>query len=92
MEATGRRALQLRVDSCQEVIDHISRRLSAEEVNPRIVEQLKRLRELLTMLDHHLVNENDLYRIETSTNQLLRELGVLFSQNDLGSLYDHTLQ
>lgn len=87
-----RRSLQLRVDSCQEVIDDISRRLSAEEVNPRIVDQLKHLRELLTMLDHHLVSENDLYRIEVSTNQLLRELGVLFSQHDFGSLYDHTLQ
>ncbi|MCB2227479.1 MAG: hypothetical protein KQH53_12440 [Desulfarculaceae bacterium] len=85
-------SLQLRVDSCQEVIDDISRRLSAEEVNPRIVEQLERLRELLTMLDHHLVSETDLYRIEVSTNQLLRELGVLFSQKEFGSLYDHTLQ
>ncbi len=92
MEVIERRTLQMRVDSCQEVIDHISRRLSAEEVNPRIVEQLQRLRELLTMLDHRLVNETDLYRIEASTNQLLRELGVLFSQNDLGALYDHTLQ
>jgi len=92
MEQTGRRALRLRVDSCQEVIDHISRRLSAEEVSPRIVDHLKRLRELLTVLDHHLVNENDLYRIEVSTNQLLRELGVLFSHNEFGLLYDHTLQ
>ncbi len=92
MQVTVRRTLQMRVDSCQEVIDQISRRLSAEEINPRIVEQLQRLHELLAVLDHHLVNENDLYRIETSTNQLMRELGSLFSQNELGSLYDHTLQ
>lgn len=86
------KSLQLRVDSCQEVIDHISRRLSAEDINPRIVDQLERLRELLAFLDHRLVNENDLYRIEVSTNQLLRELGALFSHNQFGSLYDHTLQ
>ena len=89
---THQKSLQLRVDSCQEVIDHIRRRLSAEDINPRIVDQLERLRELLAFLDHRLVNENDLYRIEVSTNQLLRELGILFNHNQFGSLYEHTLQ
>ena len=37
MQGMPRRNLQLRVDSCQEVIDQIGRRLSAEEINPRIV-------------------------------------------------------
>jgi adenosine/AMP kinase len=54
----------------------------------KIVEQLQRLDDLLSVIDHEAVTDSDLERIEGSTNQLMRELGVLFSHQDLGALYD----
>lgn len=85
---TPQSAIRLRVDSCQRLIHDVSQRLSHETVHPRIVEQLSRLDELLSLIDQHMVNETDLSRIETSTNQLMLELASLFSHQKLGSLYD----
>ncbi len=84
-------SLRMRVDSCQRVIEDISLRLATEEVHPNIVDQLQRLNELLALIDHHMVNERDLDRIEGSTNQLLQELGVLFETNGMEALYDDPL-
>lgn len=84
----SRRALQLRVDSCQRLIHDVSQRLAQRTVHPRIVEQLSRLDELLSLIDQRLVTEADLSRIETSTNQLMEELTALFSHQKLGSLYE----
>ena len=86
------RSMLLRVNSCQQVLADVGQRLSREEVHPRIVDQLERLNELLELIDHRVVNEKDLVRIEGSTNQLLHEIGTLFNHSDLGTLYDHTLQ
>jgi hypothetical protein len=86
------RSLRMRVDSCQRVIQDVSQRLSQESVHPSIVDQLQRLTELLALIDHRLVNEKDLDRIEVSTNQLLHELGELFSNKGFGTLYDDPLQ
>ena len=86
------RSLRMRVDSCQRVIHDVSQRLSQEAVHPGIVDQLQRLNELLALIDHRLINERDLDRIENSTNQLLHELGILFSNKGFGSLYDNPLQ
>ncbi|CAO0823562.1 conserved hypothetical protein [Desulfarculales bacterium] len=84
----SRRALQLRVDSCQRLIHDVSQRLAQQTVHPRIVEQLSRLDELLSLIDQRLVNEADLSRIEAATNQLMVELSALFSHKKLGSLYN----
>lgn len=78
----------MRVDSCQRLIHDVSQRLAQQTVHPRIVEQLSRLDELLSLIDNRLVNETDLSRIEASTNQLMVELTALFSHQKLGSLYD----
>ena len=86
------RSLRMRVHSCQQVLADVSERLSHEDVHHNIVDQLERLNELLDLIDHHLVNENDLDRIEGSTNQLLHEIGCLFSHRSMGTLYDYTLQ
>lgn len=74
-----------------QVLDDINRRLAAEEVSPRIIEQLKHLNDLLTLIDHQAVSEQDLNRIESCANQLLGELGVLFDHQGIGSLYDEPL-
>ena len=87
----GQASLRMRMDSCQRVIEDISSRLVIEEVHPNLVDQLQHLNELLALIDHHLVNEKDLDRIEVSTNQLLHELGVLFSSNGFAALYEDPL-
>lgn len=81
-------ALRMRMDSCQRLIHDVTQRLSGETVNPKIVEQLSRLDELLSYIDHQVVSETDLARIEACTNQLMSELGVLFQHQELGNLYD----
>jgi|DewCreStandDraft_4_1066084.scaffolds.fasta_scaffold273335_1 site-specific recombinase len=88
MNGLGSQNIRLRMDSCQRLIHDVSQRLAGETVNPKIVEQLSRLDELLSYIDHEAVTEADLARIETCTNQLMGELGVLFEHQQMGSLYD----
>lgn len=80
--------LGMRVESCIAVISDVSRLLLERGLHPHIVEQLQRLDELLSIIDHQAVTESDLDRIEGATNQLMCELGVLFTHQRLGALYD----
>lgn len=81
-------ALGMRVESCLAVIHDVSARLADEDdVHPRIVEQLRRLDQLLSLIDHNVVTEIDLDRIEGATNQLMVELGTLFIHKGMGALY-----
>jgi hypothetical protein len=82
---------RLRVDSCQKVIHDLSQRLGEVETHPKIIEQLQRLDELLELIDPSTVSEEDLTRIERSTNQLLEELSGLFSRQGIEKLYGSTL-
>jgi len=84
-------ALQLRVNSCLAVIRDICERLRQEELHPKLVDQLKKLNELLALLDHKAITESDLARIERSTNLLLEELRLIFSQQGLGNIYQEPL-
>lgn len=86
MEATD--PLSLRVKSCLSLIHDVSERLASEDIHPRIVEQLQRLDQLLSLIDHDLVTEADMSRIECATNQLMVELTALFDHKNLGSLYN----
>ena len=88
----GNASRRLRVDSCLRVIHDVSRLISQQGIHPRIVEQLQRLDELLSLIDHDSVTDSDLERIERSTNQLMRELEALFDHHRLGSLYQEALQ
>jgi hypothetical protein len=78
---------RLRVDSCLSLIQDVSQRLSKEGSHPRIVEQLQHLDEILSLIDHQVITDSDLERIEGSTNQLMKEIGTLFEHQGLGSLY-----
>ncbi len=80
-------ARRLRVDSCLNLIQDVSQRLSKEGRHPRIVEQLQHLDEILSLIDHQVITDTDLERIEGSTNQLMKEIGSLFEHQGLGSLY-----
>ena len=82
---------RLRVDSCQKVIHDLSLRLDEAEIHPKIIEQLRRLDELLELIDPKTVTEEDLARIEQSTNQLLNELSGLFNRQGINNLYGATL-
>lgn len=81
-------ARRLRVDSCLRLIQDVSQRLSKEGSNPRIVEQLQHLDEILSLIDHQVITDTELERIEGSTNQLMKEIGVLFDHQGVGSLYE----
>lgn len=83
-------ARRLRVDSCLSLIQDVSQRLSKEGSHPRIVEQLQHLDEILSLIDHQVITDSDLERIEGSTNQLMKEIGALFEHQGLGSLYQGT--
>ena len=78
---------RLRVDSCLSLIQAVSQRLSKEGSHPRIVEQLQHLDEILSLIDHQAVTNSDLERIESSTNQLMKEIGVLFEHQGMDSLH-----
>lgn len=80
-------SLGMRVDSCLRVIRDVSELLHKEDIHPRIVEQLDKLNRLLSLIDHGAMTESDLAKIEGCTNQLMEELGVLFSYKGLGSVY-----
>lgn len=80
-------SLRLRVDSCHSLIHDVSQRLEGEDVHPRIKDQLKRLDELLCLIDAAAMTDQDLQRIEDSTNQLMHELSLIFSHQELGPLY-----
>ena len=90
-QANFREHRRLRVDSCQKVIHDLSLRLDEAEIHPKIIEQLRRLDELLELIDPKTVTEEDLARIEQSTNQLLNELSGLFNRQGINNLYGATL-
>lgn len=79
------------MDSCQRVIHDLSLRLGEVEIHPKIVEQLRRLDELLELIDPNTVTEDDLSRIENSTNQLFEELTGLFVRQGINNIYSATL-
>lgn len=82
---------QIRVDSCLGVIRDIHTRLLREDINPRIVEQLQHLNDMLSLIDHKSVTETEMTRIEGCCNQLLTELGVLFTHRGIDNLYEITV-
>ncbi len=84
--------LRLRVTSCQHVIHDVAERLAREAVHPRIKDQLKRLDQLLRLIDQNEVTDSDLARIERSTSQLMQELSPIFAAQRLGQLYAKRVQ
>ena len=84
-------ARRQRVTSCLRVIQQVRGILNRGHVGPGIVEQLGRLDRLLSLLDTDQVTDSDLDRIETSTNQLMEELALLFSHKKLGEVHRGSL-
>lgn len=81
-----------RVDSCLNLIQDVHDRLSSEDVHPAIVEQLRRLDQLLSLIDERAVSDQDLERIESATSNLMSEIHTLFQHHEMGQLYQGAKQ
>ena len=80
--------MRLRVESCVDVILALDQRLGEGKIRPEIVEQFQRLKEYLHYVDDELVDEKDIDRIETATNQLMAEIGAAVGKDGIGSLHE----
>jgi hypothetical protein len=78
--------IRLRVESCVDVILAIDRKLGEGKIKPEIIDQFQRLKEHIRFVDDELVDEKDIDRIETATNQLMAEIGAAYGGDVLGSL------
>jgi hypothetical protein len=79
--------MRLRVESCVDVILALDERLGEGKIRPEIVQQFQRLKEYLNYVDDELVDEKDIDRIETATNQLMAEIGASVGKDGIGSLH-----
>jgi hypothetical protein len=80
--------MRLRVESCVDVILALDERLGEGKIRPEIVQQFQRLKEYLNYVDDELVDEKDIDRIETATNQLMAEIGAAVGKDGIGSLHE----
>jgi len=76
------------VESCVDVILTLDQRLGEGKIRPEIVHQFQRLKEYLHYVDDELVDEKDIDRIETATNQLMAEIGAAVGKDLIGSLHE----
>jgi hypothetical protein len=80
--------LRLRVESCVDVILELDQLLGEGKIRPEIIRQFQRLKEYLHYVDDELVDEKDISRIETATNQLMAEIGTALGKDRVGSLHE----
>jgi len=66
--------------------------MGGKTISPEIVQQLELLRELIHQFLPSVLTEQDLEKIEASTNLLLQELGKLFKLKGLGQIYSGYIQ
>ena len=70
--------LSSRLNSCREVLQAINEILGRNSVNSQVAQQMEHLERLMVALDARAMTENDMQRIEFSTNQLFGELQRIF--------------
>ena len=66
--------------------------MGGKTISPEIVQQLETLKGLIHQFLPSALTEQDLERIEASTNLLLRELGKLFKLKGLGQIHSGYIQ
>ncbi|MBF0474237.1 MAG: hypothetical protein HQK58_12200 [Deltaproteobacteria bacterium] len=81
---------RIRIENCVKTIIDIHRFLCSENINQNILVQFERLENVFNMLDTAQLSEVDMEKIEESTNNLLKELCVLFEHHGLQNIYDET--
>ena len=79
--------LQWRMQNCLHTILEVHEYLGGKTISPEIVQQLETLKGLIHRFQPSSLTEEDLERIEDSTNLLLKELGKIFKLKGLGQIY-----
>ncbi|MEW6188401.1 MAG: hypothetical protein AB1585_22010 [Thermodesulfobacteriota bacterium] len=77
---------QLRLQNCLQTILEVHEFMGGKAVNLEIAHQLQNLKELITHFQPEAITDQDLEKIEESTNHLLRELAKIFYIKKLGFL------
>ena len=78
---------QLRLQNCLQTILEVHEFMGGQSIQLDIVQQLESLKDLITHFQPELLSEQDLRRIEESTNHLLNELGKIFHLKKLGMIH-----
>ncbi len=80
---------KMRIENCVNTIIEVHRFLGSQKVNPDIIEQFRRLKDVVEVLNIGKVTEDDIEKIELATNSLLNELKCLFEWHEVGKIYPH---
>ena len=84
--------LQWRIQHCLHTILEVHEYLGGKTISPEIVQQLEILNDLIHHFLPSALTEQDLERIEASTNLLLQELSKIFKLKGLGQIYSGHIQ
>ncbi len=74
--------LRLRIESCVDTILNLNSKLGTGAIKPEVVKQFEKLRDSLQYVTDETVDEKDISRIEQATNQLLKELGSSWKEEE----------
>jgi hypothetical protein len=78
--------LRLRIESCVETILNLNSKLGTGTIKPEVVKQFEKLRDSLQFVTDETVDEKDINRIENATNQLLKEIGTSWKEEQTTGL------
>jgi len=78
---------KLRIENCVNTIIEVHKFLGSQKINPEIIDQFRRLKDVVEVLNIGKVTEEDIEKIELATNSLLNELKVLFECREVGKIY-----
>jgi hypothetical protein len=78
---------QLRLQHCLQTILDIHEFMGGQAIHPDIIHQLDNLKELIAQFEPAFLSDQNLEKIEASTNHLLRELARIFRRKKLGLLH-----
>jgi hypothetical protein len=81
---------QLRLQNCLQTILEVHEFMGGEAIHLEIIRQLDNLKELIIHFQPEFLNDQDLEKIEDSTNLLLQELAKIFYLKKLGMLHRGT--
>lgn len=92
MAASDQSTYKMRIENCVNTIIEVHKFLGSQKINPEIIDQFRRLKDVVEVLNIGKVTEDDIEKIELATNSLLSELKVLFECRDVGTIYPDTKQ
>jgi len=79
---------KMRIENCVNTIIEVHKFLGSQKINPEIIDQFRRLKDVVEVLNIGKVTEDDIEKIELATNSLLNELRVLFEcREGVGKIY-----